>query len=91
MLVFWLAQPRVSPQGFACGEERHDGFARKKGNQSRVGFIGLGIMGRPMLKNLLKADHKVVALSSNLRKLAARSQDEPSAHLRIVTWARELR
>jgi len=26
-----------------------------------VGFVGLGIMGRPMLRNLLKAGHKVVA------------------------------
>ena len=27
----------------------------------RVGFVGLGIMGRPMAKNLLKAGHSVVA------------------------------
>jgi len=27
----------------------------------RVGFVGLGIMGRPMAKNLLKAGHQVVA------------------------------
>jgi 2-hydroxy-3-oxopropionate reductase len=27
----------------------------------RVGFIGLGIMGKPMVKNLLKAGHEVVA------------------------------
>src|SRR5262245_11746510 len=27
----------------------------------RVGFVGLGIMGRPMAKNLLKAGHTVVA------------------------------
>jgi 2-hydroxy-3-oxopropionate reductase len=26
---------------------------------SKIGFIGLGIMGRPMVKNLLKAGHKV--------------------------------
>ena len=26
-----------------------------------VGFVGLGVMGRPMLKNLLKAGHTVVA------------------------------
>ena len=26
-----------------------------------VGFVGLGIMGRPMLNNLLKAGHTVVA------------------------------
>ena len=27
----------------------------------RVGFIGLGIMGRPMARNLLKAGYEVVA------------------------------
>ena len=26
---------------------------------SKIGFIGLGIMGRPMVKNLLKAGHEV--------------------------------
>ena len=28
---------------------------------SKIGFIGLGIMGRPMLRNLLRAGHSVVA------------------------------
>ena len=27
---------------------------------SKIGFIGLGIMGRPMARNLLKAGHKVM-------------------------------
>ena len=27
----------------------------------KIGFIGLGIMGRPMSKNLLKAGHELVA------------------------------
>jgi 2-hydroxy-3-oxopropionate reductase len=27
---------------------------------SNIGFIGLGIMGRPMTKNLIKAGHKLV-------------------------------
>ena len=27
----------------------------------KIGFIGLGIMGKPMVKNLLKAGHEVVA------------------------------
>ena len=26
----------------------------------RIGFIGLGIMGKPMAKNLLKAGHELV-------------------------------
>lgn len=36
-----------------------------------VGFVGLGIMGRPMLKNLLKAGHMVVAYGRNAEKLDA--------------------
>jgi 2-hydroxy-3-oxopropionate reductase len=36
-----------------------------------VGFVGLGIMGRPMLKNLLKNDHTVIAYGRNLKKLDA--------------------
>lgn len=38
---------------------------------STVGFIGLGIMGRPMLKNLLKAGHKVVVYGRNPKKVDA--------------------
>jgi 2-hydroxy-3-oxopropionate reductase len=36
-----------------------------------VGFIGLGIMGRPMLKNLLQAGHTVIAYGINPAKLDA--------------------
>lgn len=36
-----------------------------------VGFVGLGIMGRPMLRNLLKAGHTVVAYGRNAAKLEA--------------------
>ncbi len=38
---------------------------------SSVGFVGLGIMGRPMLRNLLKAGHTVVAYSRSAAKLDA--------------------
>ncbi len=31
----------------------------------KVGFIGLGIMGKPMCKNLLKAGHEVVVIDRN--------------------------
>ena len=31
----------------------------------KIGFIGLGIMGKPMVKNLLKAGHEVVAFDLN--------------------------
>jgi 2-hydroxy-3-oxopropionate reductase len=36
-----------------------------------VGFVGLGIMGRPMLKNLMKAGHTVIAYGRNAKKLDA--------------------
>jgi 2-hydroxy-3-oxopropionate reductase len=36
-----------------------------------VGFVGLGIMGRPMLNNLLKASHTVIAYGRNAKKLDA--------------------
>ncbi len=43
-----------------------------------VGFIGLGIMGRPMAKNLLKAGHKVTVFDFNkeaVKDLAASGAD----------------
>ena len=36
-----------------------------------VGFVGLGIMGRPMLRNLLKAGHTVIAYGRTPAKLDA--------------------
>ena len=32
---------------------------------SKIGFIGLGIMGKPMCKNLLKAGYEVTAFDLN--------------------------
>ena len=40
-----------------------------------VGFVGLGIMGRPMLRNLLKAEHTVIAYGRNAAKLDAAVKD----------------
>ena len=40
-----------------------------------LGFVGLGIMGRPMLKNLLKAGHTVVAYGRTAAKLDACVKD----------------
>jgi 2-hydroxy-3-oxopropionate reductase len=40
-----------------------------------VGFVGLGIMGRPMLRNLLKAGYTVVAYDRNGEKLDAAVAD----------------
>ncbi len=38
---------------------------------ANIGFVGLGIMGRPMMKNLLKAGHSVVAYTRNASVLDA--------------------
>jgi 2-hydroxy-3-oxopropionate reductase len=38
---------------------------------ANVGFVGLGIMGQPMMKNLLKAGHSVVAYTRNASVLDA--------------------
>jgi len=40
-----------------------------------LGFIGLGIMGRPMLRNLLKAGHTVIAYGRNPKSLDASVAD----------------
>lgn len=40
-----------------------------------VGFVGLGIMGRPMLRNLLKAGHTVVAYGRSAEKVDACVKD----------------
>ena len=40
-----------------------------------LGFVGLGIMGRPMMRNLLKAGHKVVAYTRTAAALDAAVAD----------------
>lgn len=51
----------------------------------RIGFIGLGIMGKPMSKNLLKAGYEVVALDTNKKNIdevvaaGAKAADSPKA------------
>jgi 2-hydroxy-3-oxopropionate reductase len=49
----------------------------------KVGFIGLGIMGKPMAKNLLKAGHELIVLNKNksageLKALGAESAETPA-------------
>jgi 2-hydroxy-3-oxopropionate reductase len=49
----------------------------------KIGFIGLGIMGRPMAKNLIKAGHPLVILSNSnaaaeLLKEGAKVVEHPS-------------
>ena len=41
----------------------------------KIGFIGLGIMGKPMVKNLLKAGHEVVAYDIVAENLQAAVHD----------------
>ncbi len=33
--------------------------------EGKVGFVGLGIMGKPMAKNLIKAGHELVIYSGS--------------------------
>jgi 2-hydroxy-3-oxopropionate reductase len=49
----------------------------------KIGFIGLGIMGKPMAKNLLKAGHDLIVLNKNknageLKELGAESAETPA-------------
>ena len=50
----------------------------------KIGFIGLGIMGKPMAKNLLKADYELIVLDINkpvvdeLTAMGAESAETPS-------------
>jgi 2-hydroxy-3-oxopropionate reductase len=54
-------------------------------NFRKIGFIGLGIMGKPMSKNLLKAGYEVIALDINKKNLdevvaaGAKAADSPRA------------
>ena len=45
----------------------------------RVGFVGLGIMGRPMAVNLLKAGYEVTGYDRNLQKTLATAAEGASA------------
>ena len=51
----------------------------------KIGFIGLGIMGKPMSKNLLKAGYELVVMDRNLDTvgeivaLGATAADTPKA------------
>src|SRR5262249_47500844 len=54
----------------------------KETSVSSIGFVGLGIMGRPMAKNLLKAGHKVTAydiMPAGLDDVAAAGAEKGSS------------
>src|SRR5712692_10344765 len=59
--------------------------------QGPIGFIGLGIMGRPMAKNLMKAGHALIvhnrspAAVQELVGLGAKAADSPAAVARETT------
>jgi 2-hydroxy-3-oxopropionate reductase len=55
---------RLGPErnAVAQGKSERGGLprdAKESSVSSKIGFIGLGIMGKPMVKNLLKAGHEV--------------------------------
>jgi len=50
---------RLLPQPERIATIRHD--RNEKKNMAKIGFIGLGIMGKHMLRNLRKAGHELVA------------------------------
>ena len=43
----------------------------------KVGFIGLGIMGKPMCKNLMKAGYEMVVTTHNKETLKKWKHSEP--------------
>ncbi|MFD3248104.1 2-hydroxy-3-oxopropionate reductase [Rahnella aquatilis] len=57
----------------------------KEDTRMKIGFIGLGIMGKPMSKNLLKAGYELVVMDRNpdtvgeIVKLGATAADTPKA------------
>jgi 2-hydroxy-3-oxopropionate reductase len=62
------------------GNANRFGYGRKvKEEMSRIGFIGLGIMGRPMSKNLIKAGHDLVVL--DIDKAATEELKEAGAEV----------
>ena len=61
----------------------------------KIGFIGLGIMGKPMSKNLIKAGHELVVYNrskASVEELEAfgaqwRQRGQTPCHLSILSWA----
>ena len=57
------------------------------GDIMKIGFIGLGIMGKPMVKNLLKAGHEVVAYDIVAENLQAVVRDGAVAGKNVAAIA----
>lgn len=50
----------------------------------KTGFIGLGIMGKPMVKNLLKAGYRLVVFDANAAPMKAMAAVLPSCRYSMV-------
>ena len=58
---------------------------------SKIGFIGLGIMGKPMVKNLLKAGHKVTVydiVAAGMEDVAAAGAEKGSSPKDVASKTR---
>ena len=42
-------------------------FIKKEIENMKIGFVGLGIMGKPMAKNLIKAGYDLIVYDPNLQ------------------------
>ena len=53
----------------------------------KISFIGLGIMGKPMAKNLLKAGHELRVYDRNTAALdELKAAGAPAARKRLRAW-----
>ncbi len=65
---------------------------RRRGQKMKIGFIGLGIMGKPMSRNLLKAGHQLVVFNRSkgaVNELVAAGA-KPAANPREVAEQAEI-
>ena len=56
---------------------------------SKIGFVGLGIMGRPMAKNLLKAGHAVTVYDIMPTGMEVLPADDLKSLLEFLTQAHQ--
>ena len=55
----------------------------------KIGFIGLGIMGKPMVRNLLKAGHEIVAFDIITKNIEEVVKNGARAGISVATVAKE--
>ena len=61
-------------------------MSEAQGDKRKIGFIGLGLMGRPMAANLLKAGHSLTVWN----RTAARAQELVAAGAKLASTPREV-